>query len=76
MPPATRKVCDYPTCDRGPVHNVTGVPTPYSTTGVSPAEALFNRKVRTRLPEIPEEADESDMKKMLIRRNDTENKIK
>ena len=50
--------------------------TPHSTTGVSPAEALFNRKVRTRLPEIPVEADESDMKKILIRRNDTENKIK
>ena len=51
-------------------------PTPHSTNGMSPAKALFNRKIRTRLPEFPVEAYECDMKKMSIRRNDMENKIK
>ena len=36
--------------------------TPHSTTGVSPAELLFCRKVRTKLPELREESTESEMR--------------
>ena len=36
--------------------------TPHSTTGVSPAELLFGRKVRTKLPELREESTESEMR--------------
>ena len=31
MPPATRKQCDYPTCDRGPIDDNTGNQMPYIT---------------------------------------------
>ena len=45
--------------------------TPHSTTGVSPAELLFGRKVRTKLPELREESTESEM-----RDRDSEMKVK
>ncbi|XP_022808367.1 uncharacterized protein K02A2.6-like [Stylophora pistillata] len=35
--------------------------TPHTTTGVSPAELLFGRKMRTKLPELKEESTESEM---------------
>ena len=35
--------------------------TPHSTTGVSPAELLFRRKIRTKLPELREEGARPDM---------------
>ena len=36
--------------------------TPHTTTGVSPAELLFGRKMRTKLPELKEESTESEMR--------------
>ena len=36
--------------------------TPHTTTGVSPAELLFGRKMRTKLPELREESIESEMR--------------
>ena len=35
---------------------------PHTTTGVSPAELLFGRKMRTKLPELKEENTESEMR--------------
>ena len=35
--------------------------TPHTTTGVSPAELLFGRKMHTKLPELKEESTESEM---------------
>ena len=46
--------------------------TPHSTTGVSPAEALFNRKVKTRLPQSSVVSDSALDDR--IRLNDTEGK--
>ena len=37
-------------------------PTPHTTTGVSRAELLFGRKMRTKLPELKEESTESEMR--------------
>ena len=45
--------------------------TPHSTTGVSPAEALFNRQIKTRLPEPDQAASEIDNE---MRLNDGERK--
>ena len=51
--------------------------TPHATTGVTPAELLFGRKIRTKLPEFEETADDghaqttSDLE---ARDNDAENK--
>ena len=36
--------------------------TPHTTKGVSPAELLFGRKMRTKLPELKEESTESEMR--------------
>ena len=36
--------------------------TPHTTTGVSPAELLFGRKMRTKLPELKGESTESEMR--------------
>ena len=36
--------------------------TSHTTTGVSPAELLFGRKMRTKLPELKEESTESEMR--------------
>ena len=36
--------------------------TPHTTTSVSPAELLFGRKMRTKLPELKEESTESEMR--------------
>lgn len=36
--------------------------TPHTTTGVSPAELLFGRKMRTELPEQKEESTESEIR--------------
>jgi len=36
--------------------------TPHTTTGVSPAELLFGRKMRTKLPELREESTASEMR--------------
>ena len=36
--------------------------TPHTTTSVSPAELLFGRKMRTKLPELREESTESEMR--------------
>ena len=36
--------------------------TPHTTTGVSPAELLFGRKMHTKLPELKEESTESEMR--------------
>ena len=36
--------------------------TPYTTTGVSPAELLFGRKMRTKLPELREEVIASEVR--------------
>ena len=47
--------------------------TPHSTTGISPAEVLFGRKIRTRLPEPEVAVPELDAE---IRHNDTERKRK
>ena len=47
--------------------------TPHSTTGISPAEALFGRKIRTRLPEPEVAVPNVDAE---IRHNDTERKRK
>ena len=47
--------------------------TPHSTTGISPAEALFNRKMKVKLPEINSPNDHLDL---TIRQNDTDNKKK
>ena len=35
---------------------------PHTTTGVSSAELLFGRKMRTKLPELKEESTESEMR--------------
>ena len=45
--------------------------TPHSTTGISPAEALFSRKIRTRLPEPEVAVPDIDIE---IRHNDSERK--
>ena len=45
--------------------------TPHSTTGISPAEALFNRNIRTRLPEPDVASPDIDSE---IRLNDSERK--
>ena len=37
---------------------------PHSTTGVSPAEALFGRKLKTKLPQLPVHSDTPAQKKM------------
>ena len=37
--------------------------TPHPTTGYAPAELLFGRKFRTRLPKLPEQADREDIHK-------------
>ena len=37
---------------------------PHSTTGVSPAEALFGRKLKTKLPQLPQFAETTKQKKM------------
>ena len=49
--------------------------TPHSTTGVSPAEALFKRKLRTRLPETSA-SDLQDHQDLKIRLKDKEGKTK
>ena len=36
--------------------------TPHTTTGVSPAELLFGRKIRTKLPDLKEESAASEMR--------------
>ena len=36
--------------------------TPHTTTGVSPAELLFGRKMHTKLPELKEVSTESEMR--------------
>ena len=36
--------------------------TPHTTTGVSPAELLFGRKMRAKLPELKQESTESEMR--------------
>ena len=46
--------------------------TPHSTTGISPAELLFKRKIRTRLPEI----DYYDYDDLEVRDRDKESKQK
>jgi len=46
--------------------------TPHSTTGVSPAELLFGRKIRTKIPEI---ADYS-IDDIAVRDQDSEKKRK
>lgn len=45
--------------------------TPHSTTKVSPYEALFSRKMRTRLPNIPSESSSTKLVQ-----NDNKNKMK
>ena len=45
--------------------------TPHSTTGISPAEALFSRKIKTRLPQSPSSPSDFDDQ---IRLQDTEQK--
>ena len=45
---------------------------PHSTTGVSPAEALFNRKVKTKIPQIPVYTETEQQKEM----RDRHDKIK
>jgi len=47
--------------------------TPHSTTGKSPAEMLFNRKIRTKLPEIIQDENKDDIE---TRKRDTEMKEK
>ncbi|XP_064488499.1 uncharacterized protein K02A2.6-like [Ornithodoros turicata] len=37
--------------------------TPHSTTGITPAELLFGRKIRTRIPEIPEKKPHENLEK-------------
>ena len=41
---------------------VFGRSTAHTTTGVSPAELLFGRKMRTKLPDLSEESRESEMR--------------
>ena len=47
--------------------------TPHSTTGISPAEALFGRKIKTRLPEPEAAVPNIDAE---LRHNDSEKKTK
>ena len=48
--------------------------TPHSTTGVSPAELLFGRKVHTKLPQINVKEETEEIKE--IRRNHDQKKLK
>ena len=49
---------------------------PHSTTGISPAEALFNRKLKTRLPQLRCHKDTAAQKRMRERHDEIKDKQK
>ena len=50
--------------------------TPHSSTGVSPSELLMSRKLRTKLPTLPQQLVPKTIKRSVVEQNDTESKAK